>query len=98
MEDLMIAKKALDTGYTCVIAHNGLVLTSNDKEILALNNFINSNIDFNDFSLAITYIDKDIFELINKLKIKKVFSYKLSKEIKELFDELEMLYKYSELV
>ena len=98
MEDLMIAKKALDTGYTCVIAHNGLVLTNKDNIKIAINNFLSSNIDFSNYSLAITFVNSDICSLLMKLNIKKIFSYKLSMKAKSIFDSNKIIYRYSELI
>ena len=98
MEDLIIAKKALDTGYTCVLSNKGLLLTSKDDLEKALNDFINSKIDFKDFSIAITYINESIFLLIDKLEIKKIYTYELSNEVKKILDERSILYKYAKLL
>lgn len=98
MEDITTAKKILDTGFTVVVCYKGMVLTSKKPIIEALNEFISSNLDFKPFSLALHLIDLDIANLIIKLGIQSIATYKISSDAKELFDNLSINYKYNELI
>ena len=97
-EDCLAAKRVLDTGYTCVICYKGMVFSSNKENVLPLVEFLDSKFDFSMFSICNKIISKSIAVLIIKLKIKNVFTYILTSDAKELFDEYGINYRYNELV
>ena len=98
MEDIITAKKILDTGFTVVVCYKGMVLTSKKEYSIALNEFIDSKLDFKPFSLAIHEIDIDNANLILKLGLQNIATYKISSAAKELFDQNNLNYKYNEII
>jgi hypothetical protein len=96
--DCLAAKKILDGGNTCVIAYNGMVLTSKKEGLDALLDFINSKFDFSMFSAAVDYIDKAKAILLLKLGIKTFITYKLTNDAKLILEKYSINSNYKELV
>ena len=96
-EDIIIAKKILDTGFSVVICHKGMVLTSKKDSIESLNEFINSNLDFSEFAIAMREVNKDHTSLLVKLKIKDIITYKISDKAKIILDSENINCNYLEL-
>ena len=82
--DLLNAKKTLDSGVSVVLSYNGMILTSNKEANIAINEFISSKLDFTMFTLGANMIKSDIVSLIIDLGVKSIITYKLSDIAKEL--------------
>ncbi len=98
LQDCLAAKRVLDTGYSCVICYNGMVLTSNKDSIYPLVDFLDSKFDFSMFSICMKTISKSSAILIAKLGIKNAFTYNITLDAKNVFDKYEINYRYNELV
>lgn len=96
--DLLAAKKMLDKGYTLVICYKGMIFTSNKEKSVALKEFIDSKLDFSMFSIAFNSVEVSDTEALLMLGIKKVITYKLSNEVKDIFDSNNFIYNYYELI
>ena len=96
--DLLAAKKMLDKGYTLVICYKGMIFTSNKEKSVALKEFIDSKLDLSMFSIAFNSVELIDTESLLKLGIKKVITYKLSNEAKDIFDSNNFIYNYYELI
>ena len=96
-EDIIVAKKMLDKGYSVVICYKGAVLTSNKELFSALTEFIDSKLDFSMFSLAANEILESHDKLVNDLKIKDVIAYKISDKAKNILDNYDINCNYLEL-
>ena len=95
--DLVAAKKVLDSGCNCVLCLKGLVLTSKKEVINSLIEFLDSKMDFKEFASAARIITELEAIIYIKLGIKDIFTYKLNKNAKELFDKHNINCMYIDL-
>ncbi len=96
--DLLTAKKMLDSGNAVILVCNGMVLTNNKGLDIALNEFISSNFDFKEFVLGIVEVNSIISSLIIDLKVKCIITYKLSNIAKEKLENNGIKCSYKELI
>ena len=97
-DDLLAAKRVLDTGYTCVLCYKGMVFTSKKEGILPLVEFLDSKCDFKMFSICKKEINECSAILLVKFGINNISTYSLTKKAKNIFDNYGILCKYNELV
>lgn len=96
--DLLNAKKILDSGINVVLSYNGMILTNNKEASIAINEFILSQMDFTMFTLGVSEIKSDIVSLIIDLGVKSIITYKLSDIAKELLEKNDVKCSYKELI
>ena len=92
-QDIVAAKKILDTNISCVICYKGAVFTNDKPYNKAIIEFMNSGFDFSMFSLAITDID-----LLTASIIKGIFSYRISRRSLDLLNKRNVEIYYNELI
>lgn len=97
-QDIVAAKKILDTNISCVICYKGAVFTNDKPYNKAIIEFMNSGFDFSMFSLAITDIDLLTASIISKLDIKGIFSYRISRRSLDLLNKRNVEIYYNELI
>ena len=98
MNDLKNAKRLLTDGdYTCVLCFGDEIITSNERGVKPLLDYINSNRDYSAFSAADKVIGKAAAFLYAVLGIKKVYAKILSKSAESVFKKYRIKIEYSEL-
>ena len=97
-QDIVAAKKILDTNISCVICYKGAVFTNDKPYNKAIIEFFNSGFDFSMFSIAITDIDLFTAAILKKLKIKGIFSYKISRKSLDLLNKENVEIYYNEII
>ena len=98
MDDILTAKKILDSGYSVVLCYNGMVLTNKKSEEVALSEFIESKLDFSNFTIALKEINSHISCLIVQLNVKSIVTYKLSDIAKEELEKNGIKCNYKDLI
>ncbi len=96
--DLLTAKKMLDSGCSTVLVYNGIVLTNNKDIEVAINEFISSKLDFKLFTLGVKEINSFISSLIIDLNVKCIITYKLSNIAKDILEKNNIKCSYKELI
>ncbi len=96
--DLLTAKKMLDSGCSTVLVYNGMVLTNNKDIEVAINEFISSKLDFKLFTLGVKEINSFISSLIIDLNVKCIITYKLSNIAKDNLEKNNIKCSYKELI
>ena len=97
MDDILTAKKMLDSGNSIILVCNGMVLTNNKALDVALSEFISSKFDFSEFILGIVEVNSSISSLIIDLKVKCIITYKLSDIAKNELEKNGIKCSYKEL-
>lgn len=93
MTDLELAKQML-TAHTIVLCKNGLVITSDEKGISPMINFLADGEQFNGFSVADLIVGKAVAMLFVKAGIKEVFAKTISKSGAAYLDKFNIPYTY----
>ena len=97
-QDVVAAKKILDTDYTCVVCYKGVVLTSKKECNEAIFDFLKSKFDFSMYAIAVSNLDFIGANLIIELGIKNVFSYKVSDKALELLNNNNITSYHNEII
>lgn len=97
-KDLEKAKKILSDGYTCVLCKGDEVLTSNQRGVKPLLDFLDSQKDFSGFVSADKVIGKGAAFLYVLMNIKSVYAVVISEMAAEVFKEYGVDYTASSIV
>ena len=99
MNNLEKAKQILSDGeYTCVLANEKITLSTKERGVKPLVKWLESNLDFHDFSAADKVIGKGAAFLYLLLGIKSIYAFVISTPALELLRERNVYVEYSQEV
>ena len=99
MNNLEKAKRILSDGeYTCVLANEKITLSTKERGVKPLVKWLESNLDFRDFSSADKVIGKGAAFLYLLLGIKSIYAFVISTPALELLRERNVYVEYSQEV
>lgn len=99
MSNLEKAKQILSDGeYTCVLANEKITLSTKERGVKPLVKWLESNLDFHDFSAADKVIGKGAAFLYLLLGIKSIYAFVISTPALELLRERNVYVEYSQEV
>ena len=95
MSNLEKAKQILSDGeYTCVLANEKITLSTKERGVKPLVKWLESNLDFRDFSAADKVIGKGAAFLYLLLGIKSIYAFVISTPALELLRERNVYVQY----
>lgn len=99
MNNLEKAKQILSDGeYTCVLANEKITLLTKERGVKPLVKWLESSLDFRDFSAADKVIGKGAAFLYLLLGIKSIYAFVISTPALELLRERNVYVEYSQEV
>ena len=99
MNNLEKAKQILSDGeYTCVLANEKITLSTKERGVKPLVKWLESNLDFHDFSAADKVIGKGAAFFYLLLGIKSIYAFVISTPALELLRERNVYVEYSQEV
>ena len=99
MSNLEKAKQILSDGeYTCVLANEKITLSTKERGVKPLVKWLESSLDFHDFSAADKVIGKGAAFLYLLLGIKSIYAFVISTPALELLRERNVYVEYSQEV
>ena len=99
MSNLERAKQILSDGeYTCVLANEKITLSTKERGVKPLVKWLESSLDFHDFSAADKVIGKGAAFLYLLLGIKSIYAFVISTPALELLRERNVYVEYSQEV
>lgn len=99
MNNLEKAKQILSDGkYTCVLANEKITLSTKERGVKPLVKWLESSLDFHDFSAADKVIGKGAAFLYLLLGIKSIYAFVISTPALELLRERNVYVEYSQEV
>ena len=99
MNNLEKAKQILSDGeYTCVLANEKITLSTKERGVKPLIKWLESSLDFHDFSAADKVIGKGAAFLYLLLGIKSIYAFVISTPALELLRERNVYVEYSQEV
>ena len=99
MNNLEKAKQILSDGeYTCVLANEKITLSTKERGVKPLVKWLESSLDFRDFSSADKVIGKGAAFLYLLLGIKSIYAFVISTPALELLRERNVYVEYSQEV
>ena len=99
MNNLEKAKQILSDGeYTCVLANEKITLSTKERGVKPLIKWLESSLDFHDFSSADKVIGKGAAFLYLLLGIKSIYAFVISTPALELLRERNVYVEYSQEV
>ncbi|MBO5304102.1 MAG: DUF1893 domain-containing protein [Clostridia bacterium] len=99
MNNLEKAKRILSGGeYTCVLANEKITLSTKERGVKPLVKWLESSLDFHDFSAADKVIGKGAAFLYLLLGIKSIYAFVISTPALELLRERNVYVEYSQEV
>lgn len=97
MKDLFKAKELLKNGHTCVLCKDDSVITTNERGVMPLVEWIDEGKVFTGYSVADKVIGKAAALLYVTLGVKKVYTPVLSQKASDVFEEHQIEYWYDTL-
>ena len=99
MSNLERAKQILSDGeYTCVLANEKITLSTKERGVKPLVKWLESSLDFHDFSAADKVIGKGAAFFYLLLGIKSIYAFVISTPALELLRERNVYVEYSQEV
>ena len=99
MNNLEKAQQILSDGqYTCVLANEKITLSTKERGVKPLVKWLESSLDFHDFSAADKVIGKGAAFLYLLLGIKSIYAFVISTPALELLRERNVYVEYSQEV